>query len=176
MLGGKIRSSKEKKREKGGKSGYLCVGQVRLSDGFVFLGDRGHARWVLIVKSNKLLHKHKQQQQHNQIIISSESLIKLRDVELAVSSEMFLWNRFKSVNHHECFFLFRDFPDIVFIFAVFTLFGNIWLISRIFRKVVSFPKYLVFPSVTSRLCHNDFFNLSEALKVVKGVFWKVNKI
>ena len=44
MLGGKIRSSKEKKREKGGKSSYSCVGQVRLSDGVVFLGDRGHAR------------------------------------------------------------------------------------------------------------------------------------
>ena len=129
-----------------------------------------------MVKSNRLLHKHKQHQHHSQSIISSESLIQLGDVELAVSSEMFLWNRFKSVNHHECFFLFRDFPDIVFIFTIFSLFGNIWLISYIFRKVVSFPKYLVFPSVTSRLCHNNFLNLSEALKVVKGVFWKVNKI
>ena len=44
MLGGKIRSSKEKEERKGGKSGYSYVGQVRLSDGFVFLGDRGHAR------------------------------------------------------------------------------------------------------------------------------------
>ena len=129
-----------------------------------------------MVKSNRLLHKHKQHQHHSQSIISSESLIQLGDVELAVSSEMFLWNRFKSVNHHECFFLFRDFPDIVFIFTIFSLFGNIWLISYIFRKVVSFPKYLVFPSVTSRLCHNNFLNLSEALKVIKGVFWKVNKI
>ena len=129
-----------------------------------------------MVKSNRLLHKHKLHQHHSQSIISSESLIQLGDVELAVSSEMFLWNRFKSVNHHESFLLFRDFPDIVFIFTVFSLFGNIWLISYIFRKVVSFPKYLVFPSVTSRLCHNNFLNLREALKVIKGVFWKVNKI
>ena len=42
MLGGKIRSSKEKIG--GEESGYSCIGQVRLSDGFVFLGDRGHAR------------------------------------------------------------------------------------------------------------------------------------
>ena len=75
------------------------------------------------------MHKHKQQQQHNQIIISSESLIKLRDVELAVSSEMFLWNRFKSVNHHERFFLFRDFLDIVFISVIFSLFRSIWLLE-----------------------------------------------
>ena len=129
-----------------------------------------------MVKSNRLLHKHKQHQHHSQSIISSESLIQLGDVELAVSSEMFLWNRFKSVNHHESFFLFRDFPDIVFIFTIFSLFGNIRLISYIFRKVVPFPKYLVFPSVTSRLCHNNFLNLSKALKVIKGISWKVNKI
>ena len=43
MLGGEIRSSKEKKKN-GGKNGYSRIGQVRLSDGFVFLGDRGHAR------------------------------------------------------------------------------------------------------------------------------------
>ena len=44
MLGGEIRSSKEKKKEWGKKNGYSCIGQVRLSDGFVLLGDRGHAR------------------------------------------------------------------------------------------------------------------------------------
>ena len=44
MLGGEIRSSKEKKKIGGGKNGYSCIGQVRLSDGFVLLGDHGHAR------------------------------------------------------------------------------------------------------------------------------------
>ena len=44
MLGGEIRSSKEKKKIGGKKNGYSCIGQVRLSDGFVLLGDRGHVR------------------------------------------------------------------------------------------------------------------------------------
>ena len=48
MLRGEIRSSKEKKEEKikirGEESGHSCIGQVRSSDGFVLLGDHGHAR------------------------------------------------------------------------------------------------------------------------------------
>ena len=42
MLGGEIRSSKEKIG--GEESGHSCIGQVRSSDGFVLLGDHGHAR------------------------------------------------------------------------------------------------------------------------------------
>ena len=44
ILGGEIRSSKEKKKIGGKKNGYSWIGQVRLSDGFVLLGDRGHVR------------------------------------------------------------------------------------------------------------------------------------
>ena len=120
--------------------------------------------------------KTKQHQHHGQIVVSSKSSVQLGDIEFAVTSEVSLWNRFKSVNHHKGHLLFRDFSDIIVIFTIFSLFGNIILISSILRKVVPFPKNLVFPSVTFRLSHNNFLNLGKALKVIKGKFWKMNKI
>ena len=49
---------------------------------------------------------------------------------------MSLWNSFKSIDHHKGRLLFRDFSDIVVIFTVFLLFGNIMLITSVFGKVV----------------------------------------
>ena len=49
---------------------------------------------------------------------------------------MTLWNSFERIDHHKGRLLFRDFSDIVVIFSVFLLFGNIMLITSVFGKVV----------------------------------------
>ena len=120
--------------------------------------------------------KTKQHQHHGQIVVSSESSVQLGNIEFAVTSEVSLWNSFKSIDHHKGRLLFRDFSDIIVIFTIFSLFGNIMLISSILRKVVPFPKHLVLLSVTFRFSHHNFLNLGKALKVIKGKFRKMNQV
>ena len=61
---------------------------------------------------------------------------------------MTLRNSFERIDHHKGRLLFRDFSDIVVIFSVFLLFGNIMLITSVFGKVVPSPEDLIFLSVT----------------------------
>ena len=120
--------------------------------------------------------KTKQHQHHGQIVVSSESSVQLGNIEFAVTSEVTLWNSFERIDHHKGRLLFRDFSDIVVIFTVFLLFGNIMLITSVFGKVVPSPEDLIFLSVTFCFSHHSFLNLSKALKVIKGEFREMNKV
>ena len=164
----------KKKRKMGKKCGYSLV---RAGCQIVL-----YSRWISVLLgdnwwSSLLLHKHKnnisimvrvlslQNHRFSLEILSSPLRVKClfgTDLRaLIIIKVTFCLEIFLTLLLFLPFFLCLEILDWSLLFL-----GRLYL----------FLKNLVFPSVTSRLSHNNFLNLGKALKVIKGKFRKMNKI